>query len=391
VGAGWWWPGGIGEVLRVPGPGRLVGQWLPAGVQSQSFFAPATAGVLNLHVVLSAVAGLGLGLILAPPRRRPGARAAGLPGRARPLWWVRVVGLGLVGFAVADHAAVNAGLDNATGLARALTGPWQWARPAMWAYPLAALAVAAALDRLTLARGRAVDLAPTGGPGGRPTDAETLTRLAVSRLPGSLVTACHYVRARRAWWTTLARTPPPAAPPPPPVVPAGSPPPPQQAPPAASSLYGPVDPQAGPPADTHVDPLGGIVHAIPPAVHAAAGGPAARTRLAALAARLAGRPDPRRQHSGGAGVLRVLRVAGWLALAAVPVAYLILGSYPPLAHLQDTLTTGPGHTLVVAVTIAVAVLARRLLDRRSGQGGWSDTGPRSEYNQIKKYGDRGFR
>lgn len=34
--------------------------------------------------------------------------------------------------------------------------------------------------------------------------------------------------------------------------------------------------------------------------------------------------------------------------------------------------------------------ARRLLDKRYGEGNWSGTGPRSEYNQIKKYGDRGF-
>ena len=34
--------------------------------------------------------------------------------------------------------------------------------------------------------------------------------------------------------------------------------------------------------------------------------------------------------------------------------------------------------------------AERMLDKRYGKGNWSDRGPRSEYSQIKKYGDRGF-
>ncbi|EYF02508.1 PAAR-like domain-containing protein [Chondromyces apiculatus] len=34
--------------------------------------------------------------------------------------------------------------------------------------------------------------------------------------------------------------------------------------------------------------------------------------------------------------------------------------------------------------------ARRLMDEKYGKGGWSDTGPSSEFNQIKKWGDRAF-
>jgi hypothetical protein len=53
----------------------------------------------------------------------------------------------------------------------------------------------------------------------------------------------------------------------------------------------------------------------------------------------------------------VLGVTGWLLLAAVPATYLVLGSHPTLAHLQDTLTTGPGHLLVLAATAAATALA----------------------------------
>ncbi len=35
--------------------------------------------------------------------------------------------------------------------------------------------------------------------------------------------------------------------------------------------------------------------------------------------------------------------------------------------------------------------AKRLLDEKYGPGKWNDTGPRSEYNRLKKYGDRNFR
>ncbi|MFE3547005.1 hypothetical protein ACFXK0_28925 [Nocardia sp. NPDC059177] len=34
--------------------------------------------------------------------------------------------------------------------------------------------------------------------------------------------------------------------------------------------------------------------------------------------------------------------------------------------------------------------ARRLMDEKYGPGNWSDTGPRSEFNKIKKYGDRAW-
>lgn len=34
--------------------------------------------------------------------------------------------------------------------------------------------------------------------------------------------------------------------------------------------------------------------------------------------------------------------------------------------------------------------AKRLLDKQYGEGGWSGTGPGSEFNRIKKFGDRGF-
>ena len=35
--------------------------------------------------------------------------------------------------------------------------------------------------------------------------------------------------------------------------------------------------------------------------------------------------------------------------------------------------------------------ARRVMDERYGEGGWSGTGPGSEYSRIKKWADRHFR
>ncbi|MBP3208136.1 MAG: hypothetical protein J6M21_07775 [Campylobacter sp.] len=34
--------------------------------------------------------------------------------------------------------------------------------------------------------------------------------------------------------------------------------------------------------------------------------------------------------------------------------------------------------------------AKRLMDKKYGKGNWKDTGPKSEYNKLKKWGDRGF-
>ena len=34
--------------------------------------------------------------------------------------------------------------------------------------------------------------------------------------------------------------------------------------------------------------------------------------------------------------------------------------------------------------------AKRLMDEQYGKGKWKDTGPGSEYNKVKKWGDRGF-
>jgi hypothetical protein len=170
---GWAIPAGPASV-GVPGVARALGSWLPAGVATGGL--PDAAGSLDLHLVWSAVAGLGLALVL---RRDAGARP-------------RLAGLGLIALAVADHAAANT--QGAAGpLARTLAAPFTTARPLAWVWPLAALAAAIWLDRRRPATG--VVLACERR---RPWSLG-LARLALARLPWSLQAVWGFVRLRRAW------------------------------------------------------------------------------------------------------------------------------------------------------------------------------------------------
>lgn len=105
---GWWFPVGLGDALAVPGPTQLVTSWIPDGVTARTWLAPTAADAYNTHLILSAVAGLGLALLLIPA-----------PHPSWPTWPLRVGGITAIGFAIADHAAVNAALT-AGDLARAL-------------------------------------------------------------------------------------------------------------------------------------------------------------------------------------------------------------------------------------------------------------------------------
>jgi len=170
---GWAFPAGPASV-SVPGVARALGSWLPAGVATGGL--PDAAGSLDLHLMWSAVAGLGLALAL---RRGADAR-------------LRLAGLALIALAVADHAAANT-QGTAGSLARTLATPFTTARPLAWAWPLAALAAAIWLDRQRPATG--VVLAcerrrprPLG-----------LARLALGRPPWSLQAVWGFVRLRRAW------------------------------------------------------------------------------------------------------------------------------------------------------------------------------------------------
>jgi RsiW-degrading membrane proteinase PrsW (M82 family) len=170
---GWALPAGPASV-GVPGVARALGSWLPAGVATGGL--PDAAGSLDLHLVWSAVAGLGLALAL---RRGAGARP-------------RLAGLALIALAVADHAAVNT-QGVAGSLARTLATPFTTARPLAWAWPLAALAAAIWLDRRRPATGVALACERR-----RPRSLG-LARLALGRPPWSLQAVWGFVRLRRAW------------------------------------------------------------------------------------------------------------------------------------------------------------------------------------------------
>ncbi|HEX8930517.1 MAG TPA: PrsW family glutamic-type intramembrane protease [Actinomycetota bacterium] len=170
---GWAIPAGPASA-GVPGVARTLGSWLPAGVATGGL--PDAAGSFDLHLVWSAVAGLGLALAL---RRGATTRA-------------RLAGLALIALAVADHAAANT-QGVAGSLARTLATPFTAARPLAWAWPLAALAAAIWLDRQRPATG--VVLACER----RRPRSLGLARLALAHPPWSLQAVWGFVRLRRAW------------------------------------------------------------------------------------------------------------------------------------------------------------------------------------------------
>src|SRR2546423_13082131 len=75
----------------VPGPGQILGSWLPVGVGSSGLVGGGGPGDnIDIHLVWSSVAALGLGLVVQS---------------RRPQRWL--AGLLLVALAGADPAAVN--------------------------------------------------------------------------------------------------------------------------------------------------------------------------------------------------------------------------------------------------------------------------------------------
>src|SRR5262245_9158458 len=107
----------------VPGLGRILASWLPAGVGSSGLFGSGPVDQIDIHLVWSAVAGLGLGLAVQPGRLRR-----------------RLIGLALIAAAGADHAAFNAQVGGA--LAHALAAPFDALRNLVGVYALAALVAA---------------------------------------------------------------------------------------------------------------------------------------------------------------------------------------------------------------------------------------------------------
>lgn len=113
--------------------------WLPAPVSAIDLLAFPAAPATNPHLVWSAVAGFGIGVLA-----RVGSR------------W-RVLGVLPVVLVGADHAAFNYALTltGRTPLGDVVTAPLRWAHPSLWAWPLIVLAIAVALDLSRARRARA--------------------------------------------------------------------------------------------------------------------------------------------------------------------------------------------------------------------------------------------
>jgi hypothetical protein len=167
----------------VPGPLDAITTWLPAPVDADFLASPGLGGATNLHLVWSALAGLGVGVWFR------------LHGRAR---WA---GPALVVLAGADHAAYNYDLAVSDGnaVAEVLAAPFVFAQPVVWLWPAVALAVAVTLDVGTLRRSRAIAPAlrlrrEVGGAGGT----RALAGYATLALPWTALLVLRFVGLRRA-------------------------------------------------------------------------------------------------------------------------------------------------------------------------------------------------
>ncbi len=176
---GWIIPSGLSSTY-VPDAGAIAGAWLPAPASSD-FFVVTGGPQTFAHLAWSAVAGLGVGLLL---------RGKGL---------ARLLGPAALLFVTADHAALNYDVlaIGKGGFGEALSAPFLAAHRAAWLYPLLALAVAAFFDRRDLARlGSALPAAPPP--------------FALLGLPWTLLVALRFTRLRRSLAYARARAPEPA-------------------------------------------------------------------------------------------------------------------------------------------------------------------------------------
>ncbi|MFG2328677.1 PrsW family glutamic-type intramembrane protease [Streptomyces sp. NPDC048604] len=161
----------------VPGPSQVLTAWFPAPSEQIDFIGETAAGTFS-HLVWTAVAGLGVGLLW---------RARG---------WVRLLGTLPIAAASVHHAVGNYAAQNPGEPASS----WRETLDAhAWAAPLACLAIAMVVDLRRLHRGkRAV---PDALLASERTDGDTLAalvRYAAWCLPWSLLIALRYVRLRRS-------------------------------------------------------------------------------------------------------------------------------------------------------------------------------------------------
>lgn len=330
---GWVLPSGILSIQSVPGPTSLLGSWLPAGVGGFSLFGHNAADAINIHLVWSTVAGLGLALLL---------RSATL--RAR------LFGVGLIALTGLDHAANNAQFGGAT--ARALAEPFTAVRQLAWLYPLIALGTAIWLDRRVLRHELSSDpalrlAAESADP---VTSTIELTSVSVRRLPWSWLAVTGFVRLRRAVLYAATHNP------------AGS----QvsieathQGTVTQTLADAPTEPTA-PLGDTALraalDRLIGSLNI--------AAGPAGPQIWAHVAARMRerhgwaatrGRIGALRMGTGEGGRRGAALVLLWLVLLILPIGYFLIGGQPALSGVQNLYEDGGLFIPTVVVSIAAGL------------------------------------
>jgi hypothetical protein len=124
----------------VPSPGSTMTSWLPAPAGGDGLLSFGAGTGTNLHLAWSALAGLGVGLLV---------RGRG-PVRLRGPLLVALVG--------ADHAAYNYDLRHPGhgDLAAHLAAPFVAAQPLLWLWPLLALAAAIVVGVRWLRRARSL-------------------------------------------------------------------------------------------------------------------------------------------------------------------------------------------------------------------------------------------
>jgi hypothetical protein len=313
---GWTLPGGIFSANTVPGPSGLLTSWLPAGVGTTPLLALNATEAINIHLIWSVVAGLGLALVL----------------RSRSLR-TRLIGVAVIALAGLDHAAHNARAGGQ--VAQAFAEPFTAARQLAWAYPLVVLGIAIWADRQLLERGlqgepalrltkEGSDLVTSIGP---------LTRLATTRLPWSWLVVMGFIRLRRA--LLYSREDPSSA----------------ATGPASGELRHGVDRRLiSLNASTGVGGAAVWDH-VSAGMRMSYGRQAVRARLADLVA-----------GQGEGGRRRRLLVIVWLLLLVLPIGYFVIGGQPAFGGVQSLYERdGLFWATVATATVSAAWLAWAVL------------------------------
>ena len=172
---------------HIHGLPHTVTSWLPPPVETLDFFGTSGADV-NLHLVWTALAGLGIGIVV------------------RMRGWRRWLGLLPLIYASIDHAASNYAISGkAGGAAEVLLAGMEVFRNGLPVVVLLALVGTTVIDVLTVRRVRAAhpELLLTDERAGRPA-IQALGRFAFVAPPWTALAALRFALARRSVWYAVA-------------------------------------------------------------------------------------------------------------------------------------------------------------------------------------------